>query len=133
MLHESIMASLTSMDRQLTTCTWWDSWTRQIRQNKWNNVYVGKYYGFIILTSPGFVEMCTLKKSKHRRSWLVQLATRTKEKVSEVVRECPLVMNGQVTYEDLNVLPPGSYDILIGIYRLESHRAKLDCYNKTFA
>ena len=79
-----------------------------------------------------FVEMCTLKNSKHRRSWLVQLATRTKENVSEVVRECPLVMNGQVTYEDLNVLPPSSYDILIGMDWLEAHRVKLDCYNKTF-
>ena len=49
-----------------------------------------------------------------------------------MVRECPLVMNGQVTYEDLNVLPPGSYDILIGMDWLEAHRAKLDYYNKTF-
>ena len=68
--------------------------------------------------------MCTLNNSKHRRSWLVQLATRTKEKVSEVVRECPLVMNGQVTYKDMNVLPPGSYDNLIGIDWLEAHREK---------
>ena len=65
--------------------------------------------------TPIVVEMCTLKNSKHRRSWLVQLAPKTKEKVSEVVRERPLVMNGQVTYEDPNVLPPGSYDILIGM------------------
>ena len=70
--------------------------------------------------------MCPLKKSNPRRSWLVQLATRTKEKVSEVV------MNGQVTYEDLNVLPPGSYDFLIGMDWLEAHRANLDCYNNTF-
>ena len=65
-----------------------------------------------------------LKKSKHRRSWLVQLAPRTKEKVSEVVRECPLVMNSQVTYEDLNVLPSGSYDILMRMDWLEEHREK---------
>ena len=37
-----------------------------------------------------------------------------------------------VTYEDLNVLPLGSYDILIGMDWLEAHRVKLDCYNKTF-
>ena len=30
--------------------------------------------------APVFVEMCILKNSKLRRSWLVQLATRTKEK-----------------------------------------------------
>ena len=31
-----------------------------------------------------------------------------------------------------NVLPLGSYDVLIGMDWLEAHRAKLDCYNKTF-
>ena len=33
---------------------------------------------------------------------------------------------------DLNVLPPGSYDILIGMDWLEAHRVKLDYYNNTF-
>ena len=50
-----------------------------------------------------------------------------------MVREYPLVMNGQVTYEDLNVLPPISYDILIGMDWLGAHRGKIDFYNKTFA
>ena len=35
--------------------------------------------------TPGLIEMCTLKKSKHRGSWLVQLATRIQKNVSEVV------------------------------------------------
>ena len=76
--------------------------------------------------------MCTLKKSKHRRSWLVQLATGTKKKVSEVVRKCPLVIDGLVTYANLNVLPLGSYDILIGMDWLEAHRENIECYNKNF-
>ena len=50
----------------------------------------------------------------------------------EVVEKCPLVMNGLVTYVDLNVLPLGSYDVLIGMDWLEAHGVKLDCYNKTF-
>ena len=54
------------------------------------------------------------------------------EEVSEVVKKCPLVMDGLVTCVDLNVLPLGSYDVLIGMDWLEAHRAKLDCYNKTF-
>ena len=41
-------------------------------------------------------------------------------------------MDGVVTYADLNFLPLGSYDILIGMDRLEVHSVKLDCYNKTF-
>ena len=42
-------------------------------------------------------------------------------------------MDGLSTYANLNVLPFGSYDILIGMDWLEAHRVKLDCYNKTFA
>ena len=63
---------------------------------------------------------------------LVQLATGTKRKVSKVVEKCPLVMNGLVTCVDLNVLPLGSYDVLIGMDWLEAHRVNIDCYNKTF-
>ena len=49
-----------------------------------------------------------------------------------MVEKCPLVMNGLTTCVDLNVLPLGSYDVLIGMDWLEAHRVKLDCYNKTF-
>ena len=56
-----------------------------------------------------------MKKSKHRRSWLVQLTTGTKNKVSEMVKKCPLVMDGLVTRADLNVMPFGSYDVLTGM------------------
>ena len=76
--------------------------------------------------TPRVVEICVFKKLKHRKSWLVQLATGTKRKVSEVVDKCPLVMNGLVTCVDLNVLPLGSYDVLIGMDWLEAHRVKLD-------
>ena len=84
-------------------------------------------HGYI---TPRVVEICAFKKVKHRRSWLVQLATGTKRKASEVIEKCPLVMNGLVTYVYLNVLPLGSYDVLIGMDWLEAHRVKLDCYNK---
>ena len=38
--------------------------------------------------TPRVVEMCAFKKLKHSNSWLVQLATRNKRKVSEVVDKC---------------------------------------------
>ena len=82
--------------------------------------------------TPRVGEICAFKKVKHRKSWLVQLATGTKRKVSEVVERCPLVMNGLVTSIDMNVLPLGSYDVLIGMDWLEAHKVNLDCYNKTF-
>ena len=43
-----------------------------------------------------------------------------------------MVMNGLITYVDLNVLPLGTYDALIGMDWLEAHRVKLDCYNMNF-
>ena len=60
------------------------------------------------------------------------ITTGTKRKFSEVVEKCPLVMDGISTYENLNILPLGSYDVLIGMEWLEVHRFKLDYCNKTF-
>ena len=37
-----------------------------------------------------------------------------------------------VTHVDLNVLPLGSYDVLIVMDWLEAHRVNLDYYNKAF-
>ena len=82
--------------------------------------------------TPRVVEICAFKKVKHKNSWLVQLATGTKRKFSEVVEKCPLVMNGLVTCVNPNFQPLGFYDVLIGMDWLEAHRVKLDCYNKTF-
>ena len=82
--------------------------------------------------TPRVVESCAFKKVKHRKSWLVQLATGTKRNLSEVVEKGPLVMNGLITCVDLNVLLLGSYYVLIGMDLLEAHRVKLGCYSKTF-
>jgi hypothetical protein len=46
------------------------------------------------------------------------------------VKECPIELNGIFTKYDLNVLPLGSYDVLINTDCLEQHKAKVDCYNK---
>ena len=100
---------------------------------------IAKQYVFVLIDpvsthgyiSPKIVEICALKKLKHRKSWLVQLATGTKRKVCENVEKCPLDMDGLLTYANLNILPLGSYD-LIGMDWLEVHKVKLDCYKKKF-
>ena len=46
--------------------------------------------------TPRVVDICAFKKVNHRKSWLVQLATGTKRKVSEVVEKCPLVIVARV-------------------------------------
>ena len=42
-------------------------------------------------------------------------------------------MSGLKTHADLNILPLGSYDLLIGMYWLEKHRVILNYYDKTFS
>ena len=46
---------------------------------------------------------------------MVQLETGVKRKVTEVVKYCKLSFNEMGTTVDLNILPLGSYDILIGM------------------
>ena len=47
--------------------------------------------------SPGIVEKCRLQKSKFQKSWLVQVATRMKRKVTELVKNYEIDMNGFIS------------------------------------
>jgi hypothetical protein len=63
---------------------------------------------------------------------LVQLATRTKRKVTKLVKSCLVDMNGLSTRVELNILPLGSYDCIIGMDWLDQYHAILDCCSKEF-
>ena len=65
--------------------------------------------------SPKVAENYSLGKEKHNKSWLVQLITRVKRKVSEVVMECPMELNGRLTKVNLNILRLETYDALFGM------------------
>jgi hypothetical protein len=80
---------------------------------------------------PKMVERLQLPRSKLGKPWLVQLATRAKRKINEMVKACPK-MNGLCIKADLNIIPLGSFDCLIGMDWLDEHRVVLDCYNKAF-
>ena len=82
--------------------------------------------------APQIVEKCKLSVEKFDSSWLVQLATGEKRKVTYYVKECALLMDDFKTIVKLNVLPLGSYDLLIGMDWLEQHKVVLNCYDKTF-
>ena len=41
-------------------------------------------------------------------------------------------MNWINTFENVNIMPLGSYHVLIGMDWLDAHHVILDCYNKTF-
>jgi hypothetical protein len=81
---------------------------------------------------PRVVESFQLSIRKHENSWLVPLATGTKRKVTELVKSCPVDMNGLSTKAELNVLALGSYYCLIGMDWLDQHHAILDYRNKAF-
>jgi hypothetical protein len=49
-----------------------------------------------------------------------------------MVKACPMEMNGLRTKADLNIIPLGSYNCLIGMDYFDKHHAILDCYNKAF-
>ena len=63
---------------------------------------------------------------------IVQLATGAKRKVISFVKDCTVNMDQFETSVKLNVLPLGSYDMLIGMEWLEQHWVVLNYFDKTF-
>jgi hypothetical protein len=53
------------------------------------------------------------------------MATGAKRKINEMVKACPMDMNGMRIGADVNILPLGSYDCLIGIDWLDQYHAIL--------
>ena len=81
--------------------------------------------------SPRIVETCKVDKLKHEKPWMVQLATSMKRMVSKLVRDCEVNLNSFPAKIDFNILPLGSYDVLLGMDWLEQHHVMLDCLNKS--
>jgi hypothetical protein len=81
---------------------------------------------------PKIVDRLHLEKIKLGKASLVQLATGTKRRIHDMVRSCSISLNGMNTSIDLNIIPLGSYDILIRMDWLDKHHVVLDFHNKTF-
>jgi hypothetical protein len=81
---------------------------------------------------PNIVEIFHLQRSKHGKYWLVYFSIRDKRIINEMVKDCPMDMNGLDTKVDLNIIPLGSYDFLIGMDWLDKHHDILYFYNKDF-
>eukprot|EP00253_Pinus_taeda_P030790 PITA_30790 len=76
------------------------------------------------------VECCNLQSVKFKNPWLVQLATGAKRRVTAKINDCSFTIADQPITADLNILPLGSYDILIGMDWLEKHWSLVDCKTK---
>jgi hypothetical protein len=81
---------------------------------------------------PKVLEKIHLEERKLEKSSLAQLATGTKRRIIEIVRCCPININGVNAISDMNLISLGSYDILIGMDWLDKHHVFLDCQDKTF-
>ena len=86
----------------------------------------------LIYVSPRIIELCKLVREKIDKLWMVELATGIKRKVTSYVKDCEILMNDFNMHVDMNILPLGSYDMVIGMDWLENHRVMLNCYDKTF-
>eukprot|EP00253_Pinus_taeda_P009134 PITA_09134 len=80
--------------------------------------------------SPKLVERRKLQLVKFKIPWLVQLATGAKRRVMAKIDNCSFTIAEQPIVADLNILPLGSYDILIGMYWLEKHWSLVECKTK---
>eukprot|EP00253_Pinus_taeda_P010631 PITA_10631 len=80
--------------------------------------------------NPKVVEHCNLQSVKFKNPWLVQLATGAKRRVTSKIDNCSFTIADQPITADLNILPLGSYDILIGMDWLEKHWSLVDCKTK---
>eukprot|EP00253_Pinus_taeda_P031671 PITA_31671 len=80
--------------------------------------------------SPRVVEQCSLQSVKFKNPWLVHLATGAKRRVTAKVNNCSFTIADQPVTADLNVLPLGSYDLLIRMDWLEKHWSLVDCKTK---
>jgi len=81
--------------------------------------------------SPKVVEHCKLQPIKFKSPRLVQTAIGAKRHVLAKVNNYPLKIAGQPVVAYLNVLPFGSYDVLIGMDWLEKHWSLVNCKSKT--
>ena len=81
--------------------------------------------------SPRIVELCKLVLEKINKPWLVDLAIGTKREVTIYVKDYELLMNNFITHANLNILPLGSYDMLIGMDWIEKHKVMLNWFYKT--
>ena len=72
-----------------------------------------------------------IKSKKFQQAWLVRLATGTKRKVTHKLPMIPVNLNGYEIELNLNTLPLGSYDVLVGMNWLQKQKAIVNFLDKT--
>jgi hypothetical protein len=81
--------------------------------------------------TPSIVDSNKLRKKKHVKTSWIPLAIRTKIKVFDFISDYEFSLGVQNIKTNMNILPLGSYDVIIIIDWLEMHKAVLYCYDKS--
>lgn len=68
--------------------------------------------------------------AKQDDKWQVELSTGSKVVVDSLMLSCPSVLGDFHTFVDLYIMSLGSYDVVLGMDWLGSHRAQIDCRGK---
>ena len=82
--------------------------------------------------TPRMVQLYQLTKVKHAKPWLVQLGIGDKRRVTDFIVDCEVKLQDHKTRIDLNILPLGSYNMIIGMDWLQRNKVVLNCFSKTF-
>lgn len=55
----------------------------------------------------------------------------TKKWVDNVEKSCQIMIGGMPKIVNVNLLPLGSYDVLVNTHWLAGQKTKIDCFNKS--
>jgi len=89
---------------------------------KIDNTYISfliDYWAMLSYITPSIVDSNKLKKTRHTKSWLVQLAIGTKRKVVDFIYDYEFSLGAQNIKTNMNILLLGSYDVIIQMDWLE--------------
>eukprot|EP00253_Pinus_taeda_P013432 PITA_13432 len=81
--------------------------------------------------SPSTILRCGLTAHEQSNIRMVEMASGSLQSVGSMVRDCSVNIGGCDTKMNLYSTTLGTYDLIVGMDWLESHKAILDCYNKT--
>ena len=69
----------------------------------------------LIYITPKMMEKFQHANTRNSKPWLDRLATRAKIKVTDFIADCEIKIQDHETKINLNVLPLGSYDMIINM------------------
>eukprot|EP00253_Pinus_taeda_P021555 PITA_21555 len=81
--------------------------------------------------SPSTILRCGLTAHEQSNFRMVEMASGSQQSVGSIVRDCSVNIGGYDTKLNLYSTTLETYDLIVGMDWLESHKAILDCYNET--